>query len=132
VVLQENDITTEYQMLAPQDLMIKDIDELRQLVLDKKEERKEKQERQQKPKKERKQKQEQQDKQERQQERQERQQQEKQERQQKQEKQEAERADAMEVDDKHVEITQVTTFAGHSSEVFICAWSPTEPLLASG
>ena len=26
----------------------------------------------------------------------------------------------------------VTVLTGHSSEVFICAWSPTAPLLASG
>jgi hypothetical protein len=28
--------------------------------------------------------------------------------------------------------SRVTTLEGHSSEVFICAWSPTAPLLASG
>lgn len=27
---------------------------------------------------------------------------------------------------------QVTTLRGHSSEVFICAWSPTDNVLASG
>ncbi len=27
---------------------------------------------------------------------------------------------------------QVTTLEGHTNEVFICAWSPTAPLLASG
>lgn len=27
---------------------------------------------------------------------------------------------------------QVTTLQGHTNEVFICAWSPTAPLLASG
>ncbi len=28
--------------------------------------------------------------------------------------------------------SRVATLEGHSSEVFICAWSPTAPLLASG
>ena len=27
---------------------------------------------------------------------------------------------------------RVTTLQGHTNEVFICAWSPTAPLLASG
>jgi hypothetical protein len=31
-----------------------------------------------------------------------------------------------------VEITNVETLAGHDNEVFICAWSPTQLLLASG
>jgi hypothetical protein len=203
-------------MLAPQDLMSKDIEELRQLVLDRKEEKKEKAS---KPsKKERRQKQEQQ---ERAAERAERQQQEKAERreqekaakeqqQQQQQQQDSDRAEPMEEDGNGpLDITnvrappccllrraaclpawpllagpcwldaaaaglavswqrrcravagrragcraplaaarccvcagcrrlpcrpsrQVTTFAGHASEVFICAWSPTEPLLASG
>jgi hypothetical protein len=31
-----------------------------------------------------------------------------------------------------VEITHVETLAGHENEVFICAWSPAQLLLASG
>ena len=39
---------------------------------------------------------------------------------------------AMEEDDLEVPPTSVSTLNGHESEVYICAWSPTEPLLASG
>lgn len=31
-----------------------------------------------------------------------------------------------------VEVTNVETLTGHDNEVFICAWSPTQLLLASG
>ncbi|KAK9844067.1 hypothetical protein WJX81_003500 [Elliptochloris bilobata] len=33
---------------------------------------------------------------------------------------------------QEIPASQVTTLEGHSSEVFICAWSPNAPLLASG
>lgn len=39
-------------------------------------------------------------------------------------------ADEPEIDEILPE--QVTTLRGHTSEVFICTWSPTEDLLASG
>ncbi len=39
---------------------------------------------------------------------------------------------AMEEDDLEVPPSCVATLNGHESEVYICAWSPTEPLLASG
>lgn len=40
---------------------------------------------------------------------------------------EQEEAEAREIPDD-----QVTKLEGHTSEVFICSWSPTGPLLASG
>ena len=35
-------------------------------------------------------------------------------------------------DDLEISPSSVTVLEGHSSEVFICAWSPTESMLASG
>lgn len=31
-----------------------------------------------------------------------------------------------------IPVSKVTMLEGHGNEVFICAWSPTAPLLASG
>lgn len=36
------------------------------------------------------------------------------------------------VENTEISSSQVTTLRGHSSEVFICAWSPTGNVLASG
>lgn len=42
----------------------------------------------------------------------------------------------MEIDGNHADIkvslTKATVLRGHDSEVFICAWNPTQDLLASG
>ncbi len=38
----------------------------------------------------------------------------------------------MDEDSLDVPASSVLTLSGHESEVYICAWSPTEPLLASG
>ena len=37
-------------------------------------------------------------------------------------------------EDSVIEVTDkyILTLEGHSSEVFICAWNPKQPLLASG
>jgi transducin (beta)-like 1 len=37
-----------------------------------------------------------------------------------------------EVEAREIPDDQVTKLEGHTSEVFICSWSPTGPLLASG
>lgn len=44
----------------------------------------------------------------------------------------ADTAAAMQEDELEVSPSSVLTLNGHESEVYICAWSPTEPLLASG
>lgn len=107
----DGEVAAEFTMLPNQDLMTINISELRQLVVEKRERQAEKKQEMKEKRKERKHHQHSQapvvemDRQ----------------------------APApMEEDPAECEITQVVTLEGHQSEVFICAWSPTEELLASG
>lgn len=97
------ELLSDFKMLTPQELLTRDIDELRALVRERKEQTAEKQRDKERVKRE--------------------------------EKVVADykgQPTPMDSDKLPLEITKVVTLQGHESEVFICAWSPTEPLLASG
>ncbi len=112
--VQEGGLEGDYKMLSPEDLLTNDIDQLRLMVSERREEERAKPDRK------------------------------------KDKVKEKPRAavgnqqppaacerngpTAMETEDDLVEVPAscVTTLNGHESEVYICAWSPTEPLLASG
>ncbi len=104
---QDGGVEGEFKMLAPEELISCDIDELRQLVSERKDKDKDRKGSDKKKDKDSKGKE-----------------------------KDHGRVDrngvlAME-EDLEVSPSSVVTLTGHESEVYICAWSPTEPLLASG
>ncbi|GAX74780.1 hypothetical protein CEUSTIGMA_g2227.t1 [Chlamydomonas eustigma] len=102
--LEDGVIEGEFKMLSPEDLITNDIDQLRQLVIERREEDRSKPDKRRDKGRD------------------------------KGRAPAVDRngPSAMDEDDLEVPPSCVATLNGHDSEVYVCSWSPTEPFLASG
>lgn len=121
---QDGEIDEDFTLLSPQELLANDIDDLRRLVLERKQNQVDKRKQREKEREREKEKREEKERE-----------REKEKDREKDRERKVERHHPVPMEEdtsKEIDQSCVVTLQGHESEVYICAWSPTELLLASG